>query len=119
MRIFLASALFLAASPPAHAHPATEQFIPIGPYPDRGVVRGAAAPMAAPADAAALPMVGIAGADDPPFVISPATRIYIDRSSQGLPSELGTAADLAAGRLIEVKLADPKTRTALWVKVKP
>jgi hypothetical protein len=53
------------------------------------------------------------------FVVGPRTRIYIDRSAQRQPNTLGTIADVRPDRIVEVRIADPATRVAEWVKVRP
>ena len=58
------------------------------------------------------------GGVDRVYLINSATRIYIDRSQQGVHSELGTVADLRPGRTVEAFVPDLGTRLALWVKVR-
>lgn len=112
------SALGLAGA--AAAHPATEQYIPIGQSPGPGVVQGTAEPVAEPA-AGGPPIVAVerSGAQVGAYVVTPRTRIYIDRSAQGLPNLVGTLDDVQPGRVIEVRIADPATREAEWIKVRP
>jgi hypothetical protein len=109
----------LALAGAAAAHPATEQYIPIGQSPGPGVVQGTAEPVAEPA-AGAPPIVAVdrEGEQIGAYVVTPQTRIYIDRSAQGLPSTMGTLEDVQAGRVIEVRIADPETRAAEWIKVR-
>ena len=52
-------------------------------------------------------------------MVGPATRIYVDRSAQNQMNTLGTIADVRPGRVVEVRIADPATRVAEWVKVRP
>lgn len=103
----------------ALAHPATEQFVPIGQSPGPGVVEGTAGAVAEPA-ADGPPIVSVERSGDQvgAYVVTPATRIYIDRSSQGLPNLVGTIADVQPGRVIEVRI-DQETRAAEWIKVRP
>lgn len=119
MRSFILAALFTALAGAAYAHPATEQYIPIGQSPGGGTLMGRAEAVVEPAAAGGEPAVSIAGAPSGPFVIGPNTRIYIDRSAQRLPSLIGTIDDVRPGRIIEVRIADPETRVAEWVKVRP
>lgn len=116
--LFIALAL-LSAAAPAHAHPATEQFIPIGRSPGVNVISGRAETQGEIAASGATTPVMIAGRSGPAFVIGPKTRIYIDRSIQKQPSTVGTAADIKPGSVVEARLADPNTRVAAWVKVWP
>jgi hypothetical protein len=121
MRTFvftLAAAIALAGA--AAAHPATEQYIPIGQSPGGTTVQGTAYATAEPATAGGPASVSVDVAGDyQNYVIGPRTRIYVDRSAQGQPSTLGTVEDLQAGRVVEVRLADAETRVAAWIKVRP
>jgi hypothetical protein len=106
----------------AAAHPATEQFIPIGASPGPGVVQGTAGAVAEPSAAGGEPIVSVenaTGAELGVYVVTDQTRIYIDRSAQGLPGLVGTIDDVQPGRVIEVRIADPETRAAEWIKVRP
>lgn len=109
----------LALTGAAASHPATEQFVPIGQSPGPGVVEGTAGAVAEPA-ADGPPIVSVERSGDQvgAYVVTPATRIYIDRSAQGLPSLVGTIADVHPGRVIEVRI-NPETRAAEWIKVRP
>lgn len=114
----LAAALFAGA---AWAHPATEQFVPIGESPGPGVVQGRAGAVAEPASGGD-PIVSVedsTGDELGAYVVTDATRVYIDRSEQGLPSLVGTVDDVQPGRVIEVRIRDPETRIAEWIKVRP
>jgi hypothetical protein len=112
----------LALTGAAWAHPATEQYIPIGQSPGDGtVVQGRTGAVVEPA-ADAPPVVSVVGpseAEIGAYVVVPTTRIYIDRSAEGLPSLVGTIDDVQPGRVIEVRIADPQTRAAEWIKVRP
>jgi hypothetical protein len=106
----------------AWAHPATEQFIPIGESPGPGIVQGTAGAVAEPTAGDGEPIVSVenaSGAELGAYVVTEHTRIYIDRSAEGLPSLVGTIEDVQPGRVIEVRIADPETRAADWVKVRP
>jgi hypothetical protein len=119
MRIAALSALAaLALAGAASAHPATEQFIPIGESPGPGVVQGTAAPVAEPASGGA-PVVAVESAGDQigAYVVTPQTRIYVDRSAEGQPNTVGTLNDVQPGRVIEVRV-HPETRAAEWIKVR-
>lgn len=105
----------------AAAHPATEQFIPIGESPGPGVVQGTAGAVAEPSAVDGEPVVSVEnerGAELGAYVVTEHTRIYIDRSAQNLPSLVGTIDDVQPGRVIEVRIADPQTRAAEWIKVR-
>ena len=131
--IGLSALIFLAASGAAHAQRSpTEQFVPIGKTPAENVMQGELAlgvqpqlvqPQSASPDptgsnpATAFTMV--TGGVERTYLIGPRTRIYVDRSQQGAPNELGGIDDLRAGRLVEAFVPDLATRLALWVKVRP
>lgn len=120
MRIqFIAGLAAFIATSTAYAHPATEQFVPIGQSPGPGVVQGTAAAVAEPASGGPT-IVGVEsqGTEVGAYVVTPATRVYIDRSAQGLPSLVGTIDDVQPGRVIEVRI-DPESRAAEWIKVQP
>jgi hypothetical protein len=118
--VLLATAASLALVSAAAAHPATEQYIPIGQSPGPGVVLGTATPVVEPASGGP-PIVAVerAGAEVGAYVVTEHTRIYVDRSQQGLPNLVGTIEDVQPGRVIEVRIADPQTRAAEWIKVRP
>jgi len=117
----LAAIAVLAYAGAAAAHPATEQYIPIGQSPGPGLVEGRAGAVAEPANdgPAIVSVVDAASAEIGAYVVTPQTRIYVDRSAQRLPSLVGTIADVQPGRVIEVRIADPATRAAEWIKVRP
>jgi len=118
--LFLAALASLALAGAASAHPATEQYIPIGQSPGPGVVQGAAAPVAEPSESGGPTIVAVErdGAQLGAYVVTPHTRVYIDRSAQGLPNQVGTLDDVQPGRVIEVRIANPQTREAEWIKVR-
>jgi hypothetical protein len=102
----------------AGAHPATEQFIPIGKSPGDGTVQGRAGAAVQP-QAGGTEVVPVQTATaEQNIVVGPRTRVYIDRSAQGQPNTVGTLADVQPGRVIEARI-DPETRYANWVKVRP
>jgi hypothetical protein len=118
----LAAFASLALASAAYAHPATEQYIPIGQSPGPGVVSGTAGAVAEPASGEGDPIVSVesaAGAEVGAYVVTEQTRVYIDRSAQGLPRLVGSIDDVQPGRVIEVRIADPDTREAEWIKVRP
>lgn len=125
--IALSALVFLAVSGTAYAQVSpTEQFVPIGKSPAESVMQGELVtgvpaqpvqPQSAGA-AAPTPFTMKTGGVDRVYLINSATRIYIDRSQQGVPSELGTVADLRPGRSVEAFVPDLGTRLALWVKVR-
>jgi len=122
MRTALFAALAsLALAGAASAHPATEQYIPIGQSPGPGVISGTAGVVAEPSSGEGDPIVSVQGATGSQvgaYVVTEQTRVYIDRSAQGLPSTVGTINDVQPGRVIEVRIADPETRAAEWIKVR-
>ena len=105
----------------AAAHPATEQFIPIGESPGPGVVQGTAGAVAEPTAATGGdPVISVensTGAELGAYIVTEHTRIYVDRSAQNLPSLVGSIDDVQPGRVIEVRI-DPDTRNAEWIKVR-
>jgi hypothetical protein len=112
----------LALAGAASAHPATEQFIPIGQSPGPGVISGTAGAVAEPSSGEGDPIVSVQsaqGAEVGAYVVTDRTRIYIDRTAQGLPSLVGTINDVHPGRVIEVRITDSQTREAEWIKVRP
>lgn len=104
----------------ASAQQATEQFIPIGQSPGAVTMQGELSAAVAPAAVGGETSFSMMGADaqQRSYAIGPRTRIYIDRSALGQPNTMGSAADLRAGRAIEVSVADPAARVALWIKVR-
>jgi hypothetical protein len=116
--VFAASAAHPQASP-------TEQYVPIGKSPAESVMQGevvsvSARPQAANTTApSAAAFTMETGGVERTYLISPLTRIYVDRSQQGLTNQLGSVADLRTGRDVEAFVPDLATRVALWVKVRP
>jgi ABC-type phosphate transport system substrate-binding protein len=103
----------------AGAHPATEQFIPIGKSPGDGTVQGRAGAAVQPQAGGSTEVVPVQTATaEQNIVVGPRTRVYIDRSAQGQPNTVGTLADVQPGRVIEARI-NPETRYADWVKVRP
>jgi hypothetical protein len=84
------------------------------------VVQGQAG-VVAEAAADGAPVVSVenaSGAELGAYVVTPSTRVYIDRSAQGLPNLVGTLDDVQPGRVIEVRI-EPHTRAAEWIKIRP
>lgn len=119
--VIVSAAVLWAMASAAAAHPATEQFIPIGQSPGAGVVRGTAGAVAEPSAAGSPTIVSVEseGALLGAYVVTPTTRVYIDRSGQGLPNLVGTLDDVQPGRVIEVRVAGDGSRAAEWIKVRP
>lgn len=115
----LGSTILLAclAAVPANSQQTTEQFIPIGASP--GVSR-------------ILSYIGEVVAVDPAthtvtirdeagtysFIVTNATRIWLDRSARKRENTTGTYADCEVGRTIEVMHLLDDTRTAAWIKIR-
>jgi hypothetical protein len=103
----------------------TEQYVPIGKTSAEGVMLGevvsvAAQPSAANTTAPSTTAFTMETAgDERTYLIGPRTRIYVDRSREGQPSQLGSVADLRSGRDVEAYVPDLSNRLALWVKVRP
>lgn len=119
--LLIGVAALLAMAGAAVAHPATEQFIPIGQSPGPGVVSGTAGAVAEPAGQGSPTIVSVdrEGAQVGAYIVTPATRVYIDRSAQGLPNLVGALEDVQPGRVIEVRIANDGSRAAEWIKVRP
>ena len=126
MRVIALSVLTLLAAGAAHAQVSpTEQYVPIGKTPAEAVMQGevvsvAAQPQSANTTAPASTAFTMeAGGVERTYLIGPRTRIYVDRSQQGLSNELGSVSDLRTGRDVEAFVPDLSNRLALWVKVRP
>jgi hypothetical protein len=122
MRAFiLALAVSAAAMGAALAHPATEQYIPIGQSPGALTMQGEVSQPVAPAAAngeTSVAMTAAGATGDVAYVVGASTRIYLDRSAQGRPNTVGSLADLQPGRAIEVCIPDASSRVADWIKVR-
>src|SRR5262245_2525178 len=126
MRVIALSALGLLAVGAASAQVSpTEQYVPIGKTSAENVMLGevvsvAAQPSAANTTAPSTTAFTMeAGGAERTYLIGPRTRIYIDRSREGLSNQLGSVADLRSGRDVEAFVPDLSNRLALWVKVRP
>ena len=112
------SALLLGAVGPAVAQQQTEIYIPIGESPglsgtatDVGEIRGFDAGTGMLSIAADGVTRSVRITDD--------TAIWVDRTAAERANSAGDGSDLVAGRLAEVRYADPASRrTAAWVKVR-
>jgi hypothetical protein len=126
MRAITLSALVLLAScGVAHAQGSpTEQYVPIGKTPAKTVMQGelvsvAPQPQSTSATAGATTAFTMTtGGAERVYLIGPHTRIYLDRSSQGLTNQLGSVSDLRSGRYIEAFVPNLASGMALWVKVR-
>ena len=126
MRAVALSALILLAAGAAHAQRSpTEQFVPIGESPGTSIMQGEVVSVAAQpqsTDTTATSTTAFTmktGGVERTYLIGPRTRIYVDRSKEGLTNELGSVADLSAGRDVEAFVPDLSNRLAFWVKVRP
>lgn len=115
-RTHLLAALALVAVPlPVLAQQTTERFIPIGQSPSVSGRTAIIGTVVGYAD-------GVLTVDAPAGLqrvrVLPRTLIWIDRSALQQTNVSGAAADLQAGRRVEVKFVDPQARSAAeWVKV--
>ena len=115
-RMLMAGCLLVAASG-AQAQQATERFVPIGQSPGvsgkyamMGTVVGYADGM--------LTVASPAYPQPQRVRMMPSTRVWLDRSAAGQAALSGGAADLVAGRRIEIGYANAASRDAAsWVKV--
>jgi hypothetical protein len=113
----LVAATLAASALPLHAQRETERFIPIGRSPGvSGVLSVIGTVEAADSVAGTLRITAPSGTISVRFTKS--TDIWLDRSEQKQQAGIGSAADLVAGRRIEVKFVDAQKRdTADWIKV--
>jgi hypothetical protein len=126
MRVIALSILALLAAGAAHAQRSpTEQFVPIGGSPGTSVMQGevvsvAAQPQSTNTTATSTTAFTMkTGGVERTYLIGSRTRIYIDRSQEGLTNQLGSVADLRTGRDVEAFVPSLTDRMALWVKVRP
>ncbi len=101
----------------ATAQQATERFIPLGQSPGlsgRSTVIGTISTFAN----GMLEFSVSAGTAPQRVRVTPATRIWLDRSIASQPTLAGAPAELRAGRRVEVKLTDAATPAAAdWIKI--
>ena len=118
--LIAAAALVLASMDVADGQQTTEQFIPIGQSPGlSGVVTYVGEIVAVNPAAGSLTMRRSGDADAVAVSVVDDTRIWLDRSSSGLPNVTGTFADLTVGSVAEIHFRDPdERRSAAWIKVR-
>ena len=107
-------AAFLAAPPLAYAQKTAEQFIPLGQSPGLSGKQTLIGRIEA-----VEPLSGsvtVAG-ETGQVRVTPATRIWLDRSLLQRANASGGMADLIPGRRAEIKFTDANRREAEWVKV--
>jgi hypothetical protein len=123
--ITLSTLVLLATGGIAHAQQSpTEQYVPIGETPAETVMQGELVSVLQPQTASAGPsstttFTMVTGGAERTYLIGPRTRIYLDRSKQGLSNQMGGIVDLRAGRTAEAFVPDLASGMALWVKVRP
>ncbi len=107
----------LGSAQAALAQQTTEQFIPVGQSPGVSNVLSYIGEVESMDQSAST--VTVAGSDGSmTYRIMPSTEIWLDRSGMGESNGVGSLADLAVSRRVEVKYQDPETRKiADWVKV--
>ena len=111
--------LWLAGLTAADGQRTTEQFIPVGQSPGlSGVVTYLGEVVAVDPASRSLTMRRPGDTGTVTVTVAPATRIWVDRSSLGLPNVTGGFGDLTAGGIAEVHFRDPdERRTAVWIKL--
>ena len=116
LRALLAVALS-SGTQAALAQQTTEQFIPIGQSPGVSNVLSYIGEIESMDQSAGT--VTVAGPDGSmTFRFTDSTEVWLDRSGMQESNEVGSPADLAAGRRVEVKYQDPQAReVATWIKV--
>ncbi len=121
MRTHILRALVVVAlsssSQAALAQRTTEQFIPVGQSPGVSTVLSYIGEIESMDQSAGT--VVVAGPDGSmTFRMTDSTEVWLDRSGMQESNGVGSPADLAAGRRVEVKYQDPETReVAEWIKV--
>lgn len=119
---FFVLALFgviCATSTAAMGQRSTEQFIPIGQSPGlSGIVTYTGEIAEIDPSGQTITVRGPAGSETVTVTVSRRTRIWLDRSSIGLPSLPGKFADLGSGSVVEIHFQSAVRRqTADWIKV--
>jgi hypothetical protein len=100
-----------------HAQATTERFIPVGQSPGLSGVSTYLGQVVS-VDPGARTVTVRNDAVTRTIALTGETRVWLDRSRLRERNTIGTAADLQAGRTVEIKYADPDTRQrAEWVKV--
>jgi len=118
LRVAIAlSAALLAGASAADAQRATERFIPLGQSPGvSGRLSAIGTIVAVDAERRRIQLAGPTGPLS--VMLLDTTSIWIDRHELGLGAATGSFEDCQAGRVAEVKYADPDTRQlAEWIKL--
>ena len=121
MRTHILRALVVVAlsssSQAAVAQRTPEQFIPVGQSPGVSNVLSYIGEIESMDQSAGT--VVVAGPDGSvTFRMTDSTEVWLDRSGMQESNGVGSPADLAVGRRVEVKYQDPETReVAEWIKV--
>ena len=101
----------------AHGQEATERFVPLGQSPGMSGIATLIGSIGA-VDSRNASLAVQSGAGSQPVKVTPATRIWLDRSAARQSTLVATLADLRPGQRIEVKFTDAIGRTtADWIKV--
>lgn len=107
----------LLAAGTAAAHPATERYIPIGQSPG---VSGKFSYRGEIESRDSRSIVVTDGRQRYTVTLPPQSRIWLDRSSLQQENVAGSYEDCRAGRNVEIKFADPATKSvAEWIKLQP
>ena len=106
--------LGLIAATYAHAHPATERYIPIGDSPGISKVKSYIGPIQSLRHTADGFTMSV-GDEEKTVLVTEVTKIYLD-TGRGRTNTTGTEADCEVGRQVEVYLHEDGT--AYWVKIK-
>lgn len=113
-RLLMIALLGIAATTPAGAQQATEQFIPLG---------------SSPGLSATKTQIGIIESFDPARAvlsletqrggakITPQTRIWLDRSKLNLSNLPGAPSDLKAGQRCEIRYVEQNGGKVEWIKI--
>ncbi len=106
----------LALALPAFAQQTTERFIPIGQSPG---ISGQYSTIGILREFDAASGVLLVDGDDGQkrYLVTPTTRIWIDRSDANRSNLVGNRGDLAAGRRIEVMYRRDDPGQADWIKI--
>lgn len=119
-RLLLAIAinvLWISAFAIAHAHPASERFIPIGQSPGIsgkysyvGVINAV--------NAANWTITVVESGSPMDIKVTESTKIWLDRSKRRKTNLSGNYQDCGVGDKVEIKFVDPDAKdTAEWIKV--
>lgn len=114
--ILLASLLALGAAPHAQAQAATERYIPIGQSPGMSQTYTYMGKIRSVNKKAQTLEVRDAG-EKHTIKITPATKIWLDRSKRRRETLDGTFKDCRSGRRVEIKYTDAGRQVAEWVKI--